>query len=44
MARILEEELQRIKGQVKVEDLCRDYGIELNAMGRGVLARRAGVG
>ena len=33
MARIPEEELQRIKSQVKVEDLCRDYGIELKAMG-----------
>ena len=33
MARIPDEELQRIKSQVKLEDLCRDYGIELNRMG-----------
>ena len=33
MARIPDEELQRIKRQVKVEDLCREYGIELKAMG-----------
>jgi DNA primase len=33
MARIPDEELQRIKSQVKVEDLCRDYGIELNRLG-----------
>jgi DNA primase catalytic core len=33
MARIPDEELQRIKSQVTVEDLCRDYGIELARMG-----------
>ena len=33
MARIPDEELQRIKSQVKLEGLCRDYGIELKAMG-----------
>ena len=33
MARIPDEELQRIKSQVTVEDLCRDYGIELHRMG-----------
>ena len=33
MARIPDEELQRIKSQVTVEDLCRDYGIELTRMG-----------
>ena len=33
MARIPDEELQRIKSQVKLEDLCRDYGIELKRMG-----------
>src|SRR5579863_2626424 len=33
MARIPDEELQRIKSQVAVEDLCRDYGIELQRMG-----------
>ncbi len=33
MARIPDEELQRIKSQVKVEDLCREYGIELKRMG-----------
>jgi len=33
MARIPDEELQRIKSQVTVEDLCRDYGIELQRMG-----------
>lgn len=33
MARIPDEELQRIKSQVKAEDLCRDYGIELRRMG-----------
>ena len=35
MARIPDEELQRIKSQVTVEDLCRDYGIELHAHGAG---------
>jgi hypothetical protein len=33
MARIPDEELQRIKSQVTVEDLCRDYGIELRRTG-----------
>ena len=33
MARIPDEELQRIKSQVKVEDLCREYRIELKRMG-----------
>src|SRR5580658_4869903 len=33
MPRIPDEELQRIKSQVKLEDLCRDYGIELQRMG-----------
>jgi DNA primase len=33
MARIPDDELQRIKSQVAVEDLCRDYGIELTRMG-----------
>lgn len=33
MARIPDEELQRIKSQVNVEDLCRDYGIELRRTG-----------
>jgi DNA primase len=33
MARISDDELQRIKSQVKVEDLCREYGIELKRMG-----------
>ncbi len=33
MPRIPDEELQRIKSQVKLEDLCRDYGIELNRLG-----------
>jgi len=33
MARIPDEELARIKSQVTVEDLCRDYGIELTRMG-----------
>jgi DNA primase len=33
MARIPDEELARIKSQVAVEDLCRDYGIELARMG-----------
>jgi hypothetical protein len=33
MARIPDEELQRIKSQVTVEDLCRDYGIDLQRMG-----------
>jgi len=33
MARISDEELQRIKGQVRVEELCREYGIELKRMG-----------
>jgi hypothetical protein len=33
MARVPDEELQRIKSQVNVEDLCRDYGIELQRMG-----------
>jgi hypothetical protein len=32
MARIPDDELQRIKSQVKVEDLCREYGIELKRM------------
>ena len=31
MARIPDEELARIKSQVTVEDLCRDYGIELDS-------------
>ena len=35
MARIPDEELQRIKSQVAVEDLCRDYGIELQPHGAG---------
>jgi DNA primase catalytic core len=33
MARISDDELQRIKSQVKVADLCREYGIELKPMG-----------
>ena len=33
MPRIPDEELQRIKSQVTLEDLCRDYGIELKRMG-----------
>jgi DNA primase len=33
MARVPDDELQRIKSQVTVEDLCRDYGIELTRMG-----------
>ncbi len=33
MARIPDDELERIKRQVKLEDLCREYGIELKAMG-----------
>jgi DNA primase catalytic core len=33
MARIADDELQRIKSQVKVDQLCREYGIELKAMG-----------
>jgi DNA primase catalytic core len=33
MARVPDEELQRIKSQVAVEDLCRDYGIELRRTG-----------
>ncbi len=33
MARIADDELQRIKSQVKVTDLCREYGIELKQMG-----------
>jgi DNA primase len=33
MARIPDEELARIKSQVMVEDLCRNYGIELHRTG-----------
>jgi DNA primase catalytic core len=33
MARVPDEELARIKSQVAVEDLCRDYGIELRRTG-----------
>jgi hypothetical protein len=33
MARIPDEELERIKSQVDLADLCRDYGIELKRMG-----------
>ena len=33
MARIPDDELQRIKSQVKVAELCREYGIELKPMG-----------
>lgn len=33
MARIADDELQRIKSQVKVAELCREYGIELKQMG-----------
>ncbi len=33
MARIPDDELERIKSQVKVADLCREYGIELKQMG-----------
>lgn len=33
MALIPPDELDRIKSQVKLEDLCRDYGIELKRMG-----------
>src|ERR1700734_3080207 len=33
MARIPDEELARIKSQVTVENLCCDYGIELNRTG-----------
>ena len=33
MARIADDELQRIKSQVKVAELCREYGIELKPMG-----------
>ena len=33
MARIADEELERIKSQVKVAELCREYGIELKQMG-----------
>jgi DNA primase len=33
MARIPDDELQRIKSQVKVAELCREYGIELKRMG-----------
>jgi DNA primase catalytic core len=33
MARIPDDELQRIKSQVKVAELCREYGIELKQMG-----------
>jgi DNA primase catalytic core len=33
MPRIPDEELERIKSQVKVTDLCREYGIELKQMG-----------
>ena len=33
MARIPDDELERIKRQVKVAELCREYGIELKQMG-----------
>ena len=33
MARIPDDELDRLKREVKVEDLCRKYGIELKRMG-----------
>ena len=33
MPRIPDEELQQVKSQVKVVDLCREYGIELKQMG-----------
>ena len=42
MARIPDDELQRIKSQVKVAELCREYGIELKQMGPDNLRRRKG--
>ncbi|HVT89490.1 MAG TPA: CHC2 zinc finger domain-containing protein [Tepidisphaeraceae bacterium] len=33
MPRIPDEEVERLKRQVSLEDLCRDYGIDLKRVG-----------
>ena len=39
MARLPDELIDRIKREVALEDLCRDYGIELNGSGKNLLGK-----
>ncbi|MFN9025498.1 MAG: CHC2 zinc finger domain-containing protein [Akkermansiaceae bacterium] len=39
MARLPEELVERIKREVPLEDLCRDYGIELSGSGKNLLGK-----
>jgi hypothetical protein len=39
MARLPEQLVERIKREVPLEDLCREYGIELTGSGKNLLGK-----